>query len=362
MARSLRRAAGVAVVLAAGLVLFGCEMLKGKGTASAVGADSFRLADADVEVRIAVAELVGSKATAGFAAELKKLPLPILPKQLAEKSPEAAVAEQLGIESADIESVTVSARAAGEAGAALVAIVTRKPIDSARVVAALSRTGGGRLVKVGAHAGVDLYAPESEADKDVLAFVGPHLAVLGGAQEVKRGIDDHKAGRTVPCEGALATAIKAAPAGSALVVAIRPTGDLLDAVPIGGGESPLADMAKKLECVSLSVRAGEAFDLTACAFAKAEPDAAELRRLASESLAQAREETLPMLGTPEMKPLKDALDGVKVAGGGKVVEIHASLRPEIVKCAMPLMGAMMMGAAGGAEEPAQEEPEGEILE
>lgn len=317
------------LAMLAGLMLVGCQTKEGQRAGA--GLDSFRLRDASLEARISVSELVASKAAATISAELGRLN--ILPAQ---KAPETMIADFLGINASDIEHVVISAAQAPKRWKVLIAIASRRPIDQARAIAALGRTGGGKLEKIGSHAGIDLWAQKDLPQEGVAAFVGPNLMVLGDPQEVKRGIDDRNAGRSVPLASGLHTAAKALPADAAIGLAAIPTKELLDAIPLEG-DSPLTEPVRRLDCLALAVRASDVLDVSVYAFAKAERDAAELRRLVSEYLEQAKGMVAQLATIPAMKPLKDVLDGVKVAGGGRVAEFHGVLHPDSITAALGLV-------------------------
>jgi hypothetical protein len=287
-----------------------------------------------------LAELVGSVFAGDLFAELKKLPM--APPALREETPGEAVESVLGGRAEEVQLLTVSANSAKKS--AVVTILSRAELDPDAVIDKVSETVGDRLVKSGSHAGVDLFGLEGE-DEVALAFAGPRLAAFGTAAELKRGLENHAAGRRIAHARALGGALDAAPAEATVTVALAPAGDALASWPFGPGTGEADDV----EAVLLSAKAGEALELAVRLTAKTDEGAKELARRAEEELDEARKmyddmkrDMGPLLAVTALRPLKRLIGSVTISAAGRTASLAMTVRAK----AVGVLPAIMMAAGG----------------
>ena len=309
-----------------GLAQAGCQLKKVPKTAP------FRMADADVAVEVKVGELLGSD----FVGELEKAEgLPMAPEQMKGKSLDEIVRSYLGIQSSDIQIAAVSVNTAKEKFLAV--LVSAKAIDSKAVLAKLAEEEGAKFAEVAKHAGVSLYAPEGEADDVVLAFVGDKLIVIGGQAEVKNGLDNWKAGRSVKYGADIAGMLANAPPDATLTVAAVPSPKSLEAAPMPA--------FKGIKTVLVTARFGADLALTVSLNAKDESSAKDIRDMAAGGIAAAKQTMDPAGAPPEMAkhfgPIKDLLSSVNVGCEGAVVKMSATVKPEVIDAAGALIPPML---------------------
>ena len=306
-----------------------------------------RIADADMEVVIQPAKLVAGKVLGDFAAELKKAKLPI-PVDLGAKTPEQMAAESIGIEMKDLARVTISANTITQK--VLATLVATKDVDAQAVVAALSASTKEKVVKRETHAGIDIYAPAQEQEA-MLAFVDKRVALFGSIDELKKGIDTYKAGSMPPAKPEIAALLKEAAADACIVVAMKASPEMTAAAPAAGVP---ADLAQELDSVLFTMAAKDTFALQAKVTMKTIDSGEKLRGEATNAMEGAKAQFGPMFASPAMKPVMDAINGVKVGGAGKVLEASASIGADVVQ-PLAALASMFMGAGmappGGAMPP-----------
>ena len=314
-----------------GIVQVGCEKKPPKRT-------PFRMADADVAAHIKVAELLQSDFVKKLTEKAKALP--VTPTALKETSPEEMIKSYLGIQASDIEFVSVSANT--EKKSALGVLVSAVKIDSATVLANLSEQTETKFAEVAKHAEVGLYAGEGEDDV-VMAFPGENTIVLGAPADVKGGLDNWKAGRSVEYGADLAGLLAGARAPATIVVAALPSADALKDMPMPA--------LKGIKTVLLTARMGADLVLSVSLGTKDDASAKDLRDMVAGGIA-AFKQNMPGEGAPpetvkKLAPIKELLDGVTVGGTGSKVEINATVNVDVLDAADALMPMMMMGLMGG---------------
>ena len=193
---------------------------------------------------------------------------------------------------------------------------------------------------------MDIYGlPGEDAnDEPVFAFPSGTMVVVGNLDDVKAGLENLKAGKTVALPDALAALVKGARADAAVTVACVVTPELLAAMPGGlaqaGGE--------KFGSFVLAVAIDKDLGVDAKVAMRDEAAATESRNEMLEGLAGAAAN--PMFANPAMKPLKDLLGAVKIGGKGSDVTISVTVSSDtIVQAAMmgQMMAQMMMSGGAG---------------
>ena len=144
---------------------------------------------------------------------------------------------------------------------------------------------------------------------------------------MKTGIDAYKAGKLPKAPAGIATLLKDAPAGANLVIAVDMTAEMQSAAPAAGLDPALAE---GVSSVLIALTAADQLDIFVKVVAKTDEAAAQMREMAAGGLETAKAQVVPMFGGAEGKPVVDAVNGVRIAGSGKIVEATASIGADVV--------------------------------
>jgi hypothetical protein len=311
--------------------MLGCQDKPGAKDAKTVDAppvakavEPVRIENEAVEVVVKPAAFMDAAVVQAFVDELKKLKLPMMPVDLSEKSPEESLKELLGMDPASIISITASLDPVNEK--ALVTAVASEDVALEDVLAAFGATAGEEFAKIAEHQGVALYGPEGETEA-AIAFVDARVVVVGDIADLKTGIDAYKAGKLPKAPAGIATLLKDAPAGANLVIAVDMTAEMQSAAPAAGLDPALAE---GVSSVLIALTAADQLDIFVKVVAKTDEAAAQMREMAAGGLETAKAQVVPMFGGAEGKPVVDAVNGVRIAGSGKIVEATASIGADVV--------------------------------
>lgn len=319
---------GLAMAAVVASMVAGCAQKSGN---SFQASDAFGLEDANVVVKGNPSGVLGSK----FYAEIAKVVADMTGGEDKGMSVDSTINETLGLDLGDVQSIVAYVNV--ETQKFVVAVTSKKPIDSAAVMAAMVKSGA-KLEKAGAHGDVDFYVTPDEKDK-VFAFPKPNLIVAGTKDEVVKGLDRLKACKAFELKGKLATVLGAAPSGSELVVVVVPTPGLAkmaNMAPVAGA----GDIAAKIAAVTVAIKTAATLDLSVLVELKTEKDAKELRDQATGGLALLKMQIGPMLDKAGMEPVKATVESLKIGGSGTSLDVKATVPADITKAAPMIMKLM----------------------
>lgn len=307
-------------------------------------ADAFNLPTADVVVRAKIAELDASKFVKEFSEKIKALPM--VQAAMQGKDTSDLTKSSLGVEAKDIAALNMSLHTESEK--VLGCVVCKVDIDADKVIGTLAEEGQLEVNKAGEHAGVTLYSMKmagmgmmpmpAEMPEMIVAFPDKRLMAVGTADEVKKGIENYKACKTVGHSAEVSGLLAKAPKDASVTVAVAVKAD-----PAAG--------ANDVKGALITAKAGADLKLSASIQAKDKAAADKMREQVSGGVAGIKAQMSPEGAPPEavqqMKPIVDLLDGVVVGGAGDVVELGVTVKSDVVEALPVIMGMMMMQAMGG---------------
>jgi len=297
-------------------------------TIRTLGAEGLRLEGATVVAQLSPAGITRSRFYRLLAEALAKTggaPSPAPPHEL--------LRGRYGIDLSEVEAVVFTVDP--ERNAFVLAAATCGPVDRDTWLSALPKMrGGGVLERFDTYGGVELYAPPREY-AGAVCFPGRQIVAAGSTAELMRGIDAKSAGKSVPYHPVIARLLASAPARAGIVVAAVPTPKLMEEVSLAAGGPSFTRISEKAEGILVAATARETLDIEARIFMRTPADAEAARDEARAAL-MGIERTLGKAGSlAEARPLVKLVDGVRVGGTGKVVELGVTVPPGVIA---PLVG------------------------
>jgi hypothetical protein len=292
---------------------------------------AFGMADADVYVRVEAPRLLSSEAFRQIfnAAQQARL-APV--GETAEKS----IEEKIGVDLSRVERLDVSFTA-GEPRRVVAAALFKGPYDKAALIERISRFAEGEQAVLDSHNGVDLCLPANR-EAFAFAFVAPTALAFGDVEAIKAAIDGLKSDKAVALPPKVKELMDGAPADAALVVVVPSPARLAELQ----GRLPVNVDLSGIESMSVAVTAGENLDMRVRV--NAVDAAAAGRILSSLELSVEKAKAAASAMTASGMPPVDGGDGFDIGTSGEMIEVNATLTPDIIGAASPFVSMALMRA------------------